>query len=228
MILLRQKIYARRDYAGLDERAKAELLEYRNEEANRLINKRKQILAEAEKKREVYNNAIDFINKNPNEWTSGANYEKLPLETQRQIDKIAINNTTAEHEALSGWKDEYRKELSKTKHQVEGDRESLLRETKRRAAQAAELDAHATPQTPPKTPTNPTSAKPGTQAGSKPQNFVSKNWGRVKRLYTGKSKYGRAGQAGAIGTTALAVGGIGYGLYKRNKKKNKNKNSKEV
>jgi hypothetical protein len=226
MILLRQKTYALRDYAGLDERAKAELLEYRNEEAKRLIDRRKQILAGAEKKQEVYNNAIDFINKNPNEWTGGANYEKLPLETQKQINKIATNNTTAEHEALSGWKDEYNKELSKTNHQVNSDRESLLRETKRRATQAAEPSAPTTPPASPKTPTNPTSAKPGTQAGSKPQNFISKNWGRVKRLYAGKSKYGTAGKYGAIGATALAVGGVGYGLYKRNK--NKKNNPKKV
>lgn len=236
MILLRQRNFARRDYAGLDEKAKASLREDRRAIAEELLNRRKKILNQAAQKEHDYNKALDFINKNPNEWTGGANYEKLPLETQRQINKIATNNTTAEHEALNGWKERYNKVLGQAKDDANFDRQNALRDTERRAKLMENIKQ---PQAPTQNPTapnsNPAPTKPQTPnkpgassspAAQKPSGFISKNMQRAGRLFKGTSRYGKAGQIAAIGTTALAAGGLGYGAYKAVKNKNKNNKNK--
>lgn len=57
--------------------------------------------------------------------------------------------------------------------------------------------------------------KPTQQSNS----WLNTQMGRVKRLYNGTSRYGRAGQVAAIGGTALAAAGATYGAYKHFKNK---------
>jgi ElaB/YqjD/DUF883 family membrane-anchored ribosome-binding protein len=64
------------------------------------------------------------------------------------------------------------------------------------------------------------------KVGQNGKNFISKNWGRVKRLYGGTSKFGKTGQVAAIGTTALAAGALGYGAYKAIKNKKQQQQQK--
>ena len=98
--------------------------------------------------------------------------------------------------------------------------------TKPKQSQPQQPTAPAKPAAPtsaPKPQPNPsTTAKTGQKGG----NLISNNMQRVKRLYTGNSKYGKAGQAAAIGITALAAGALGYGAYKAIKNKKQQQQQK--
>jgi hypothetical protein len=141
------------------------------------------------------------------------------------------NKTVLEADLKRDWGRRYENALQNSAEDMKFEREALLKDTERRAQQArqeaavAGQNTHQVAANQPKVNTAQQGAV-NQQAKKNSGSFISKNWGRVKRLYKGTSKYGKAGQVGAIGATALAVGGIGYGLYKRNK--NKNNNSKEV
>ncbi len=233
MILLRQRNFARRDYAGLDEKAKASLLEDRRAIAEDLLNRRKKILNQAAQKEHDYNKALDFIK--GHEWASDGwhqEFKKLPEGVRRQVSEITINDTVAENKALNGWKERYNNVLGRAKDDANFDRQSALRDTERRAKL---MENTKQPQAPTQNPTasNPNHAstkpqtpnKPGTSsspAAQQSSGFISKNMQRAGRLFKGTSKYGRAGQIAAIGTTALAAGGLGYGAYKAVKNKNQN------
>lgn len=234
MILLRQRNFARRDYAGLDEKAKASLLEDRRALAEELLNKRKKILHQAAQKEHDYNKALDFIK--GHEWASDGwhkDLEKLPEGVRKQVSEISVNNTAAENNALNGWKERYNKVLGQSKDDAKFDRQSALKDTERRAKLTENVRQPQTPKSNPTAPNpNPASTKPQTPnkpaasspAGQKSSGFLSKNMQRAGRLFKGTSKYGKAGQIAAIGTTALAAGGLGYGVYRTAKNKNdKNK-----
>lgn len=233
MILLRQKIYARKDYAGLDEKAQNELRSIRNAQAQKLRAQRNKIWDRVNVQQENINKAHEFI-ANPGATWATPEYERalngLPGGVREQANQMISgkNKTVLEAELKRDWGQRYKKALESSADDMGFEREALLKDTERRAQQAQQQAAAG--QNANQAAANQSKASASQQGAANQQakknseGFVSKNWGRVKRLYTGKSKYGRAGQVGAIGATALAVGGIGYGLYKRNKKNN----SKEV
>ena len=228
MILLRQKTYARRDYAGLDEKAQNELRSIRNAQAQKLRAQRNKIWDRVNVQQENINKAHEFL-ANPGATWATPEYERalngLPGGVREQANQMISgkNKTVLEAELKRDWGQRYKKALESSADDMGFERESLLKDTERRAQQAQQQAAAG--QNAHQAATNQSKASAAQQAKKSSGGFVSKNWGRVKRLYTGKSKYGRAGQVGAIGATALGVGALGYGAYRAiNKNKNKNQN----
>lgn len=173
MILLRQRQFARADYAGLSEEAAKKLRQQRSQAAKDLLKRRQEINThmDAEIKRQ-----------NPVTLTREGNTKTL-----EQLNKESMGRRNAA----------YQQELNNTATKAKSYRTQAQQSTHAKEAWK----------------------EIGKKAQQEQQGFLSKNMQRAGRLFKGTSKYGKAGQIAAIGTTALGVGALGYGTYKAVKNK---------
>ena len=174
MILLRQRQFARADYAGLSEEAAKKLRQERSQAAKDLLKRRQEINTRMDAEIKRYNPVIATREGN--------------TKTLEQLNKESMGRRNVA----------YQRELNNTATKAKAYRNQAQQST-----HAKEVWKNI-----------------GKTAQQEQQGFLSKNMQRAGRLFKGTSKYGKAGQIAAIGTTALSVGTLGYGTYKdiKNKK----------
>lgn len=250
MIILRQLEFARRDYEGLTDKQKEALREERSKLAKKLLDKRKEASDHAgfwlgkntsiEEQQGIFNgvkkslrnheaelnelgkNVVDRHNSDENIKSAIYRYNishgRLPWDNLNELyDKELMENIRDERKKVSDMKGKFGAFYTSRNSGYDNELRNINKEAEKARNNILSQSANNSSNT-----TN-TNTNINTNINNKSGFFK-----KIGDLYAGKSKYGKKGQAvaigGTIGTAALVGGGI---ALHRNRKKKKEKERKE-
>lgn len=213
-----QRLFAFRDYEGLDDVAKKELADIRNEEAQALWKKRQKIQAQRLKNNQAFDEAVQLLDKHYDPNKPGALNEQLKKMGKSQsevnfINRVQNNSTAVKNSIENEWRSGYNDAMRKTNDTVNWDREDLLKDTQKRQNRLRTEQNLAN-----QTPKNGAATNPSRVPTGKSTTTTVKNKGGVIGWI--KNNPGKAA-FGAVAATGLAYGGKKlYDRYKNKKADN--------